>query len=67
VEFDSWDTGSPILRGCIANLDCNVESMFEGGDHVIIVGQVGRMIHADGDGAQPLVFYRGRYAGLVER
>ena len=34
------ETGAPILKNCVANLDCQVENVFEGGDHSIIVGRV---------------------------
>jgi flavin reductase (DIM6/NTAB) family NADH-FMN oxidoreductase RutF len=63
VKFESWDTGCPILDGCIANLECDVESLFEGGDHVIVVGRVRRMrFDDDGEHCKPLLYYRGRYA-----
>lgn len=62
-EFDTWDTNCPILRDCLANLECSVASIHEGGDHVIVVGEVSRMVHA-GDDVSPLLYYRGRYANL---
>ena len=40
VAFDKWATGCPILKGCIANLECDVDSIHDGGDHVIVVGRV---------------------------
>lgn len=65
VTFESWETGCPILGGCIANLECDVESLFEGGDHVIVVGRVRRMqFDSDGSGCRPLLYYRGRYVGV---
>jgi flavin reductase (DIM6/NTAB) family NADH-FMN oxidoreductase RutF len=67
VEFEGWDTGCPILDGCIANLECDVESLFEGGDHVIVVGRVRRMrFESDGERCRPLLYYRGRYAAVGE-
>jgi len=65
VEFATWETGCPIIKGCIANFECEVESMFEGGDHVIIVGKVNRMEFDPGD-CRPLLYYRGRYSGVAE-
>ena len=64
VEFETWDTGCPVFEGCIANMECDVESVFEGGDHVIIVGGVKRMRYEDAE-CKPLLFYRGRY-GQIE-
>lgn len=64
VEFESWETGSPILPGCLANLDCTIESVHEGGDHVIVIGRVVALKRAD---AAPgaLLYYNGRYAELA--
>ena len=66
LAFDTWETGCPILRGCIANIECGVESIFEGGDHVVIVGGVVRMNQEDGE-VRPLTFFRGNYGGIAAR
>lgn len=63
IEFDTWETGCPILRGCLANLECDIESIHEGGDHVIIIGEVKRLERADEE-EKPLLYYRGCYAVL---
>jgi flavin reductase (DIM6/NTAB) family NADH-FMN oxidoreductase RutF len=63
VEFETWETGCPILDGCLANLECDIESIHEGGDHVIIIGEVKRIACAE-DGSAPLIYFRGGYAGL---
>jgi len=55
-------TGSPILEGCLAYLDCRVVAQYPGGDHTIFVGQV-EDAGAVEDGA-PLIFHRGRYLRL---
>jgi flavin reductase (DIM6/NTAB) family NADH-FMN oxidoreductase RutF len=55
--------GTPRLDGALAVLDCERESLVEGGDHVIVVGR----IHALQTGApdrRPLVHFRGAYAAL---
>ena len=62
VAFDTWDTGCPILGGCIANLECNIHSIYEGGDHVIVVGEVVRLSNG---GGTPLAFFRGQYGSLT--
>jgi flavin reductase (DIM6/NTAB) family NADH-FMN oxidoreductase RutF len=63
IEFETWDTGCPILRGCLANLECDIDSIYEGGDHVIVVGRVRRLARADEDD-RPLIYYRGGYTAL---
>ena len=63
VEYATWDTGSPILPGCLAALECDTQAIHDGGDHVIIVGKV-RKLMAENDMRRPLVFYQGSYNGL---
>lgn len=63
VATERWDTGVPILSGCLASLECDREHLFDAGDHTIVVGRV-RRLSFRGDG-QPLLYFRGGYAGLV--
>ncbi len=63
VAFDTWDTGSPILPGCLASMECKVSSINEGGDHVIVIGDVIRMERAQEE-VMPLLYFRGAYANL---
>jgi flavin reductase (DIM6/NTAB) family NADH-FMN oxidoreductase RutF len=56
-------TGSPRLDDVLAALECTVEYRLPGGDHEIIVGRV-RAVGTAGDGAEPLLHWRGGYAAL---
>lgn len=56
--------GVPVLDDALAWLACDVRDEHDAGDHVIVVGTVTHL-HADEDGGEPLVFHRGRYAGLT--
>lgn len=59
-----WHTGSPIVAGAIAHLDCHLETTIPGGDHTIMVG---RVIGASFDAAkEPLIYFRRRYRNLTE-
>jgi flavin reductase (DIM6/NTAB) family NADH-FMN oxidoreductase RutF len=58
-------TGSPRLHGVLATLECTVEHRLPGGDHEIVVGRVRHAQTGDGEGA-PLLFWRGRYASLLD-
>jgi len=66
-ELDGFETftdqtGSPILTNAIAHLDCELESVLPGGDHVIAVG---RVVGAASDAnRQPLLYFRRGYHGL---
>src|SRR5882762_4947718 len=54
----------PILPGCSAVFQCRTAFNYEGGDHVIFVGEVEIFEHFN---RPPLVFHSGRYAVTVER
>ncbi len=51
--------GFPILSEFHAALECRLFREYEGGDHAIIVGKV-EFVHAQPDGRDPMVFYKGR-------
>jgi 3-hydroxy-9,10-secoandrosta-1,3,5(10)-triene-9,17-dione monooxygenase reductase component len=53
--------GVPLLDGCSARFECRVVHRYEGGDHVIFVGEV---MNFDSFEQPPLVFHGGNY-GLV--
>lgn len=57
--FDTWESGCPVLRGCLANLECTRDDVHAAGDHIIVLGRVDRIETADAGG--PLVFFRGTY------
>jgi 3-hydroxy-9,10-secoandrosta-1,3,5(10)-triene-9,17-dione monooxygenase reductase component len=54
--------GVPLLDGALATLQCRIHARYPGGDHEIVVGEVLDAAGRDGD---PLVYFRGGYAGLV--
>ena len=51
--------GIPLLTGCTARLQCKTSFLYEGGDHIIFVGEV---LDFDRSERPPLVFHAGRYA-----
>ncbi len=59
VAVEVWEGGCPILADALANFECAVHAMHEGGDHLIFVGRVLRM-QASNEG-KPLLFARGGY------
>jgi flavin reductase (DIM6/NTAB) family NADH-FMN oxidoreductase RutF len=53
--------GVPLLDDALAQLECRIEIMHPGGDHLIVVGEVERIdVRED----KPLVYYRGTYHGI---
>lgn len=57
------DTGQPLLPDCLAWLHCQTDAIHEGGDHLIIVGEVSRF--ELGRDAPPLLYYAGKYGSLA--
>jgi flavin reductase (DIM6/NTAB) family NADH-FMN oxidoreductase RutF len=52
-------TGSPLLDGVLAWIDCDIHEVVPGGDHDIVIGRIRDLDASDSSG--PLVFYRGGY------
>jgi 3-hydroxy-9,10-secoandrosta-1,3,5(10)-triene-9,17-dione monooxygenase reductase component len=54
--------GSPVLDEVLAYVDCEFWAEYDGGDHIIVVGQVLDLgVTHD---AGPLLFYRGEYVRI---
>ena len=68
-KFDGLDwrpgiTGSPVLSGVVAYVDCDLEAEHEAGDHTIAVGRVRDICILDPE-SPPLLFFRGRYGSFT--
>lgn len=50
--------GSPLIENAIAHFECRLLQAHEGGDHLILIGQVERYARYDG---APLLFSQGHY------
>ena len=59
VEIEAGIAGLPLLAGCAARMQCRTAFRYEGGDHLIFVGEV---LALDRSEAAPLVFHAGKYA-----
>jgi 3-hydroxy-9,10-secoandrosta-1,3,5(10)-triene-9,17-dione monooxygenase reductase component len=53
-------TGSPILEGVLAYVDCDLDAEHDAGDHTLVLGRV-RDIRILDPGGSPLLFFRGAY------
>jgi 3-hydroxy-9,10-secoandrosta-1,3,5(10)-triene-9,17-dione monooxygenase reductase component len=65
VPYETAVTGAPILPESIAWYDCQVETTYDGGDHLIIIGRV-VAIGFGAEARQPLLYYANRYARLKD-
>ncbi len=68
-EGVSWTpapkTGSPVLDGSIAWMDCTIDKVVDAGDHKFVMGLIQEFEHAHVDEAPlPLLFYKGKLGGF---
>lgn len=59
VAAEAGESGVPLIADCLANLECRLVQVVEGGDHQIFIGEVIRLKHQEG--GSPLVYFRGAY------
>jgi flavin reductase (DIM6/NTAB) family NADH-FMN oxidoreductase RutF len=55
--------GVPLIDGCLARFECTRHAIHDGGDHVIIVGEVTQAEMTQG---APLVFSKGSYGRFTD-
>ncbi len=55
-EWDANPEGVPVILGTLSRFECERASIYDGGDHSILLGRVLRAAHRDGE---PLCFARG--------
>jgi len=61
-------TGSPVLDGVIAWMDCTIYKVVEAGDHWFVMGEIKEFAHLHPDeDPLPLLFYRGKLGGFLPR
>jgi flavin reductase (DIM6/NTAB) family NADH-FMN oxidoreductase RutF len=63
MGWRAGESGSPILNGVLAWVDCVTEAEHDAGDHLIVVGRVLDLEVPREDG--PLAFFRGGYGRFV--
>ena len=64
LKFHRGISGSPIIDGVCAAIECKVWRVYQGGDHSIIIGEV--MKASVMNGGRPLVYYAQRYTTIRE-
>ena len=58
-------SGIPVVEDPLALIECELKETVPAGDHQILLGEVTHLqVSPDIDNRLPLLFYRGRYAGL---
>ncbi|GAB3629292.1 nitrilotriacetate monooxygenase [Pandoraea terrae] len=64
LELDATAQGVPLLRGCVARFHCKTSFQYEGGDHIIFVGEVTAFEREE---RAPLAFHAGKYALAMQK
>jgi 3-hydroxy-9,10-secoandrosta-1,3,5(10)-triene-9,17-dione monooxygenase reductase component len=59
VELEDGVSDAPLLRGCSARFQCRTQFAYDGGDHVILVGEV---LGFDRTERAPLLYVTGGFA-----
>ncbi|MCU1429036.1 MAG: hypothetical protein JWL83_3036 [Actinomycetia bacterium] len=59
LSWSEYRSGSPVIHGALAFVDCATEAEYDAGDHIIVVGRVLELGYASE--GKPLLFYRGGY------
>jgi flavin reductase (DIM6/NTAB) family NADH-FMN oxidoreductase RutF len=57
-------TGAPVLDAALSALECRTVSVYDGGDHSIIVGEVVGVANS-ADDRGPLIHHQGQYRSLA--
>jgi 3-hydroxy-9,10-secoandrosta-1,3,5(10)-triene-9,17-dione monooxygenase reductase component len=62
LTVERGEDGIPLLKDCAARFECRTAYQYEGGDHVIFVGEITGFAHS---GTPPLIFHGGQYGRLI--
>ena len=62
IAHSPGENGLPVLDRALCHFECRLWETYDGGDLLIVVGRIERFAVDEGD---PLVFWRGRMAGLA--
>jgi 4-hydroxyphenylacetate 3-hydroxylase, reductase component len=63
VEWMLGQSGAPLLANVTSHFECIRRVEYEGGDHLIVVGEVTRFARYD---RRPLVFLQGRFSTAID-
>lgn len=63
VNWKKGEEGTPVLEEFLECFHCKTEQIYEGGDHVIILGRVVRLERRDENA--PLLYHQGKYKFLT--
>ncbi len=59
VEYEILNNGNPIIKNCVANLDCEIIDKIKKGDHIIFICKVLQVLN--NYKLKPLIYYNSSY------
>jgi len=59
IEYDSLKNGNPIIKNCVANLDCIILNQIKKGDHIIFICKVSQV--KNNNKLKPLIYFNSKY------
>ncbi len=63
VDWEEGKSGSPVLKGALASLECTLVQQVKAGTHWIVIGQVENVTQNQGT---PLLYFDSAYRSLAE-
>lgn len=64
VDYTETESGIPVLKDALVNLECRKTNAHDDGDHTIFIGEILKSNVRDGE---PLVYFHGNYRKLETR
>ena len=65
IAYDTGVTKCPLLPNTLATFECYTRFHYDGGDHVIFVGEAFNM--EPGEPGNPLLYYDGKYVTMARK
>lgn len=61
AEWTEGANGAPVLADALCSVECEIESVTDAGDHVIVLGRVIGLTATEDEHANALLFFKGGY------
>ena len=64
IDIITSDNGTPIFKNCLTYFECVTKNQFDGGDHIIFIGEIIQFTENIEGHLSPLIHYDGNYRTL---
>lgn len=59
IDYNILKNGNPIIKNCVANLDCKIIEKIKKGDHIIFICKVKQVLN--NNKLKPLIYFNSKY------